>query len=176
MIKDIQAVQQELEYQFIGEVPQVDKKAALLYKNDPEKARYYITKYSVKKGEETFNRWKKLGEFLIWKHLDGNMKDENGHVTHPGYPEEWYRRIVKEDGELYKMKTLKSEAERNFKDAVAEGDGFFKKGEFEKAKKAYETALSIEKDAPYPKKKITEIDKLVKTIKEMVGKIEFKEN
>lgn len=174
MIKDIRKVQNELEYQFIGEVPGIDKQALELYKKDPDQARQFLTKYSVCRGEMTVKRWKELGEFLIVKHLDGNMRDEDGKVTHPGYPEHWYRRIVKEDGERYKVRALKSEIERNYKQAVAEGDELFKKREFEKAKKAYKTALSHKPGEKYPQNKIKEIDKLLAEIEKLMKKIEFK--
>ena len=58
-----------------------------------------------------FERWKKLGEFLIYKYLDGNVKDELGNVTHPGYPKEWYRKISEETGEHFKVKEIEKKPE-----------------------------------------------------------------
>jgi hypothetical protein len=52
-------------------------------------------------------RWKELGEFLIYKYLDGNVKDEHGKVTHPGYPKSWYKKIVDETGDHLKTIELK---------------------------------------------------------------------
>ena len=101
MIKDIQKVQRELEGKFIAEQSRIDRAALALYKKSPELARDYLTKYSVDQAEMVVRRWKKLGEFLIWKYLDGNVKDEFGHVKHPGYPEEWYRTIVRETGKKF---------------------------------------------------------------------------
>jgi dipeptidase len=174
MIKDIRKVQRELEYKFFGETPEIEKRALDLYKKDPELARQFLTQYSVTTGEKTVKRWKELGEFLIFKHLDGNMKDENGSVTFPGYSEEWYRRIVKEDGERYKMRPLKSEIERNYNGAVALGDEYFKKKKFVEAKKAYENALSHKPKMGYPKTKIAEIDNLLAEIDKLIKRIEFK--
>ncbi|MCK4762141.1 MAG: C69 family dipeptidase [Candidatus Aminicenantes bacterium] len=173
MIKDIKKVQRELESSFIGEVPTIDRQALSLYKKDPELARNFLTEYSLSRSAETVKRWMKLGEFLIFKYLDGNKKDENGKVTFPGYPESWYRRIVKEDGELYKMRPLKSEIERNYKEDVTRADELFKKKEFAKAKKAYESALKEKADEVYPKTKIAEIDKLLAEIDKLLKKIEF---
>jgi hypothetical protein len=51
-------------------------------------------------------RWKKLGEFLIWKYLDGNVRNEKGEVTHPKAPEDWLRCIVKDHGDVIKMKKI----------------------------------------------------------------------
>jgi tetratricopeptide (TPR) repeat protein len=173
MIPDIQEVQRELEYKFIGDTPGIEKKAQEIYKKDPDMARQFLTRYSVSQAEMTVKRWRELGEFLIYKHLDGNLKNEDGHVTHPGYPEHWYRRIAKEDGERYKMRPLKSEIERNYNGTVAKGDELFKKKEFEKAKEAYQEALTYKADEAHPKNKIAAIDKLLADIEEAIKKIDF---
>ena len=39
------------------------------------------------------------------------MKDEHGKVTHPGYPEAWYRTIVEQQGEHFKMRSIEGEPE-----------------------------------------------------------------
>lgn len=103
MIKDIQKVQRELEGKFIADQPEIDRAALALYKQSPQLAKEYLTKYSSAQGKMVLKRWKKLGEFLIWKYLDGNVKDEFGKVTHPGYPKEWYKRIVKETGNKFRV-------------------------------------------------------------------------
>lgn len=107
MIKDIQVVQRELEGLFLSDQKEIEDAALSLYKNSPKLAKDYLTDYSVKAGNSTVQRWKKLGEGLMVKYLDGNVKDELGNVTHPGYPEQWYREIVKETGDHYEMKELK---------------------------------------------------------------------
>jgi dipeptidase len=106
MIKDIQVVQRELEGAFEANQPEIEKAAQALYEQAPRLAVDYLTDYSVTQGEAVVQRWKKLGEFLIYKYLDGNMKDEHGEVTHPGYPEDWYRRIVGENGEHFKVRKI----------------------------------------------------------------------
>jgi len=111
MIKVVQTVQRELEGKFWADQPAVDAAAVALYQKSPRLASDYLTEYSVKAGDETTKRWKKLGEFLIYKFLDGNVKDEKFKVTHPGYPKEWYRRIVDENGEHFRMKKLEGEQE-----------------------------------------------------------------
>jgi dipeptidase len=102
MIQDIQAVQRELEGSYFGNQGIVEDAALALYKQSPSLARDYLTEYSVTQGEAAVARWKKLGEFLIWKYMDGNVKDEFGKPTHPGYPQDWYRRIAKDTGERLK--------------------------------------------------------------------------
>ncbi len=103
MIQDIQKVQRELEGRFLAAQPEVEKAALALYQTSPRLAVDYLTSYSVREADETVARWRKLGEFLIYKYLDGNVKDEHGHVTHPGYPQSWYRQIVKDSGDRYRV-------------------------------------------------------------------------
>ena len=76
MIKDIQKVQRELELGYIDQTAKIDKEALAIYKTDKNKARAYLTNYSVKTGDGTVARWKKLGEYLLVKYIDGNIKKE----------------------------------------------------------------------------------------------------
>jgi len=103
MIVDIQKVQRELEGNFLATVPQVDSAALALYQQAPRLAQDYLTQYSVQQGQRVLKRWKKLLEFLLWKYLDGNVKDEHGRVTHPGYPKSWYRTIIRETGDKFRV-------------------------------------------------------------------------
>ncbi|MBP7498170.1 MAG: C69 family dipeptidase, partial [Bacteroidales bacterium] len=121
MIKDIQKTQSELENYFFTSVPMIDKAAADLYKTNPEAAREYITNFSVNQGDMTVAKWRKLGEYLFVKYMDGNIKIEkdgkfqkNGYTQaaqplHPEYPEKWYRAIIKDNGDALKMKKLQNE-------------------------------------------------------------------
>jgi dipeptidase len=103
MIVDIQAVQRELEGGYFGAQRGVEDAAMALYKQSPRLAKDYLTDYSVGRGEAAVARWKKLGEFLLWKYMDGNVKDEFGKPTHPGYPAEWYRAVAKDAGDHAKV-------------------------------------------------------------------------
>ncbi|MEW6367574.1 MAG: C69 family dipeptidase [Acidobacteriota bacterium] len=111
MIKDIQAVQRELEGRFLAEQPKIEYAAQVLYRESPQKAKEYLTEYSVNTAQAVVARWKQLGESLIVKYMDGNVKDSQGKVTHPPYPESWYRRIVNDAGERLKAKKLEGEKE-----------------------------------------------------------------
>ena len=106
MIQDVQIIQRELEGNFMAMVPEIDKYAVELYKTSPENARNYLTDYSCKSGDNTVSQWMKLGEFLIWKYLDGNVKDEYGKPHHPGYPNDWYKKIIDSTGDQFKVKKL----------------------------------------------------------------------
>ncbi|MBN2423977.1 MAG: C69 family dipeptidase, partial [Calditrichaceae bacterium] len=112
MIKDIQKVQRELEGRFFADQPGIEEAAQHLYKQSPQLAVDYLTEYSLKAGSESVERWKKLGESLLCKYMDGNMKDEHGNVTRPGYPEFWYRKIIEETGDHYKMQELEPDSAR----------------------------------------------------------------
>ena len=111
-IKDIQKEQRALEGHFFAVQPEVERAAMNLHKSAPELARDYLTRYSARQTERTMKRWKKLGQHLLVKYLDGNVRNEKGKVTHPGYPGHWYKRVVKERGEHYRMRKLASQAER----------------------------------------------------------------
>ena len=129
-IKDIQIAQRELEGHFFAMQPEVERAAMNLYKSAPELARSYLTRYSAQQTERTMKRWKKLGQQLLVKYLDGNVRNEKGKATHPGYPKAWYRRVVKERGDHFKMRKLPSQAEREKREEKA------KKAKKAKKKKA----------------------------------------
>jgi dipeptidase len=115
MIKDIQKVQVELELKYIDEVTaKTDKEALALMKTDKNKARTYLTNYSVSTGNNTVKRWQELGQYLLVKYMDGNIKKEkdgkfedNGTgqavmPNQPGYPQWWLKEIVREHGDVIK--------------------------------------------------------------------------
>ena len=115
MIKDLQKVQRELETKYIAMTPAVDKAALELYNLDPDLSREYLTNYSVSTGNYTVKRWQELGEYLLVKYIDGNIKKEKDGVfeanpygipvspSQPGYPEWWLREIVRQHGEVIKQ-------------------------------------------------------------------------
>jgi dipeptidase len=113
MIVDIQKVQKQLENEFITFQPAIDSAALQLYNSNPELAQEFLTNYSVEQGTMVVNRWRKLGEHLLVKYMDGNVKDDSGNLSQPGYPPSWYRRIVNETGDHFKMKKLKGEENQN---------------------------------------------------------------
>lgn len=111
MIVDVQKAQRDLEGKFLAEQDEIDAAAKKLFEQSPGLAKDYLTHYSAQQTELTMARWKKLGETLIWKYLDGNPKNEKGEPTHPKYPQDWYERIAKERGEILKVKKVKGLAE-----------------------------------------------------------------
>lgn len=111
MIVDVQKAQQQLESKYLGSQADVDSAALALHKQSPRLAREYLTRYSVGAGEEVVARWRELSKELLYKFLDGNLKDAQGKVTHPGYPEGWYKALAAATGEkLVVHKTPAEEA------------------------------------------------------------------
>lgn len=115
MIEDIRKVQQELENGYQAILPAIDKAAVGLYEKDPAEAVKFLTWFSSTNSDEATARWKKLGEYLIVKYIDGNVKkEENGkfkqngyglsaYPDFPGYDEAYYRSIVKSAGERLRV-------------------------------------------------------------------------
>ena len=91
----------------------IDKAAAELYATSPAEAIEFLTQYSCDAAEASTARWKKLGEYLMVKFLDGNVKrEENGHFKDngyglpdsplfPGYSKEYYEEIVRQTGDRF---------------------------------------------------------------------------
>lgn len=111
MIVDVQKVQRELEGSFLHDQAAVERAAVDLYRRSPSLAQEFLTSYSHKRSAQTLERWKKLGEDLIVKYLDGNVRDAHGKPTHPGYTQEFYKKVAQECGELCEMKKLPGEPE-----------------------------------------------------------------
>lgn len=115
-IEDIKKTQQNLEDNFSMYVPIIDTKALQEYGKSPAHATEILTNFSVNQSQLTLSTWKKLGEFLMVKYLDGNVKKEQNGVfetndfgipaypDQPGYSKEFYKRVVKDTGDKFKMK------------------------------------------------------------------------
>lgn len=106
IIKDIQAVQSEIENNFIAIQPAVEKVATELEKTEPALAKKYLSDYSVSHAEMVVKRWKELGEYIFTKYNDGYINDGKDGGRHPkgvGYGSEWIKRVLKESPEYYKI-------------------------------------------------------------------------
>jgi dipeptidase len=122
VIKDVQVVQRDLEGELWARQAQIEQAALKLFADSPEAARDYLTQYSHAQAERTVARWRTLWEELFAKYMDGNVKDELGAVTHPPLPEDWYRRIVKDEPGRYALLRVKGEPEPTTPIAVS---GYF---------------------------------------------------
>lgn len=115
MHPDLEKVQKELESKFFAEQDKTDKEALALYEKSQEQAVRFLTEYSGEQAQYAFDKWKKLGEFLVIKYMDGVVRkekdgefirNEHGKPSSPqrvGYPKEFYRQVVKETGDKYKV-------------------------------------------------------------------------
>jgi dipeptidase len=92
MIKDIQAVQNEMEDHLLALQPAVEATAVELYRTNPTLLKRFLTDYSVTHGESIVQRWRELAKQLIVKYNDGYV---NGRSV--GYPEIWLRKVLEEN-------------------------------------------------------------------------------
>ena len=105
MYADIKKVQSKWEGDFNSLVPAIDKVAVGMSEAD---ARVFLTDFSVAQAENSTAAWKKLGEYLLVKYMDGNIKKEKDgkfvqneykiptSIIRAGYPEEFLRKMIKE--------------------------------------------------------------------------------
>lgn len=115
MYPDVRKAQQEIEAKFLEDQTQTEKDAFITSIPTAK----FLTRYSNEQAQYAFDRWKRLGEFLLIKYMDGVVRkekdgqfirNEHGKPTSPdrvGYPENYYRKIVKETGDKYKVLEVK---------------------------------------------------------------------
>jgi dipeptidase len=105
---EVDSLQHLLENRFIEYTKGIDKAAVELNKSNPDLALDLITNFSVTAGNTTVDTWRDFYGYLFTKYMDGNIKWKNGNklnpkLKQPGYGEEWYRLIVKETGDHFKV-------------------------------------------------------------------------
>lgn len=98
MILEIRAEQQALEGSSLADQPEIEKAALTLHSQSPRLAREYLTHQAIERADTVHARWRKLGEHLMVKYLDGNVKAEHHEVKHPDYPEAWRKTIAANEG------------------------------------------------------------------------------
>lgn len=110
MSADAIKLQKELENSFIEGTALADEAALKLYSQSEKQARDYLTGYSLKAAGTTFEKWKKLSEYLLVKYIDGNIKNESdGRFSttptgypmmpkQPGYPDSWKKSVINDTG------------------------------------------------------------------------------
>lgn len=106
MIIDIQGVQKELENKFLALQPAIEKAAnELVHAGNITLAKQYLNDYSANQAEITTSKWQKLGQDLLVKYMDGNIKTPDKKVLHPPYPMWWYKAVAGQTGD--KLKVIK---------------------------------------------------------------------
>ncbi len=115
MIDDVRAVQTEIETTFNQAQEGIEAVAVKMLETDPDKAKEFLTNYTVMTAQSTLDAWKRLGEFLIVKYNDGVVKrvkdgkfernaiGQPAGVIRPGYPKEFLEEYVKQTGDRYKI-------------------------------------------------------------------------
>lgn len=115
---DVQKVQQEIEDSYETSTKALEKEATALCRQNPEAAADLLTAFSDSVSELATARYKKLGEYLLVKYMDGRIKqEENGKFKRtaegypesplsPGYSESYYRRIVESEGDRLRTRPM----------------------------------------------------------------------
>jgi dipeptidase len=108
VIKDIQAVQGELENKFFAYQPVVEKAALELNSTSPDLMVKYLSEYSLSQAQITVDRWRSLWEQLVMKYNDGYINDvnvNNGRTPKSsGYSQEFFKSAVKDRPGYYEVK------------------------------------------------------------------------
>lgn len=115
LFPSLEAARKELEAGYAKQQAQVEQKALLLLKEDPARAKAYLTDYSAQCANDMMKRWKQLGEYLIVKYNDMTTKPEkdgkyimtpDGLATtpeRPGFSNEYKKVIIEQTGEQFRM-------------------------------------------------------------------------
>jgi len=111
MSGDAQKIQEQLETGYIDQIADIDAAAKQLFSDNEMQARNYLTDYTLKSAQNTFDKWKTLSEYLLVKYIDGNIKQEkNGKFLtnpwgnpamplQPGYPDSWKKSVIQDTGD-----------------------------------------------------------------------------
>ena len=118
MIEDIKPVQQELENYYQIAVDAADEEAKKMYASNKSEFYDYITNFSENQSRMMMDKWTKLGQHLMVKYMDGNIKKEKDgkflrnpyglpeYPDQPGYSDEYYKEVIKSSGENLKMREV----------------------------------------------------------------------
>lgn len=113
MFGSLKSVRDSLETSCFSAQAEIERKAMVLYDENPSLAIDFLTDYSIDKAQQMIDRWRQLGTYLIVKYNDMAIKpDEDGRfirtetglgatVERPGFPENVAREIVKSSGDRY---------------------------------------------------------------------------
>ncbi|QQS36054.1 MAG: C69 family dipeptidase [Ignavibacteriales bacterium] len=167
VINDVQRVQNELEGSFLAQQETIEKTALSLLKNSKGEAVSFLTDYSISLGDRTYETWKKLGEQLLLKYMDGVVKNEFHNPKNVGYPDEFKKLIVAEKGAHLKMRDIKKDMSSSYDETIKKADQLLADKKYSDAKSMYEKALSIKPGEVYPKSKIEKINTFLASIDEM---------
>lgn len=167
VINDVKLMQNELEGNYLSQQNDIEQTALSLLKNSRGEAIRYLTNYSKNAGEKTYLTWKKFGEHLILKYMDGVVKNEFYNAKNIGYPEEFKKLIVEESGTALRTKEIKSDESVTYNQHINTAEKFLVEKKYSEAKSHYENALKIRPLEELPKAKIEKINKILSSIEEL---------
>lgn len=114
MFPTLKAVRDSLDASYSAAQTGVESEALQLYKQSPQQAVDYLTRYTADKANQMLARWKQLAFHLIVKYNDMIIKpeDDNGtflrtktglgaKVVRPGYPEKYARELIRQTGDKF---------------------------------------------------------------------------
>ncbi len=121
MMEDVLPTLNRIEDEFEERQGRVEEEAQSLYAQDKSLAVSFLDDYSVRCAQGMFEEWKSLGEFLMVKYIDGNVKVTEGREfktngngpgrpakpIFPGYSEKIRRVIVEDTGDKLKVREVK---------------------------------------------------------------------
>src|SRR5690606_24399438 len=111
----------------------------------------YLTNHSLKSADITYTSWKKLGENLILKYMDGVAKTEFFKPKNIGYPDEFKKMIVEESGDALKVKQIFTDHTAAYNESIKKADELLNEKKYTDAKSFYEKALTYKPAEEYPK-------------------------
>jgi len=110
---EIEQRQKQYEEGWVKQIKQIDEAALRIYRTNPQEAVAYLTRFSCDEGNRLVSEWKTFYHQLFMKYVDGNLNSEQPvpkgqkytpiRSEHPEYSKEFYRNIIKETGDKYKV-------------------------------------------------------------------------
>ena len=97
-IQDVREAQERWEVSAVDRTQDIDAKALALYKESPEKAGEYLTRYCNENANSVVDAWWNLGDHLLVKYNHFlQYKTEGRKIDRISYPEEWVRALMELD-------------------------------------------------------------------------------
>lgn len=116
MYPDLRRAIDSLEEAYTAEIPGIDTEAKALAESQPDAVGPLLARYSTAAAQRMMQAWDNLYRYLVVKHQDMVVKRENADgtftrtphgfgaaPTRPGYPTEYWKRVVDETGDRYAM-------------------------------------------------------------------------
>ena len=92
MHKEIRERGDAIEKGFFDQQADIERQALDLYKQDPARAREFLTDYTDTMAQKTVEEWWRFSDVLIAKYNDGYV-NENGREISVGYPKDWLEAV-----------------------------------------------------------------------------------